>query len=219
MELKDKLLVLLGDSITEGVGASSVCRAYPAILQRLTGARIHLDGISGSRIARQRVVTDQPCDRDFCMRLNHLPLEADALFIFGGTNDYGHGEAPVGSSEDRSPFTFWGACHTLFAGLKTRYPGKPILVATPLHRSSENDPAGDGTNRKLEKVEGLAQYSRILAAAASDYGFPLLDFFNDPSLPREGDPAFYAFLPDGLHPSDTGHAFIARQIARRFRSL
>ena len=64
--------------------------------------------------------------------------EADAVVVFGGTNDFGHGDAPLGAFGDRTPATFWGALHTLFTRLEERFPGVKIVVATPMRRAVEH---------------------------------------------------------------------------------
>ena len=136
MELQGKLINILGDSITEGVGASCPENRFTDVLARQFGCRVNNYGIGGSRIARQVVVTAEPHDRDFCMRMAEMDPAADAVVVFGGTNDYGHGEAPLGTPDDRQPDTFYGACHYLMDGLLSRYPGKPVLICTPLRREN-----------------------------------------------------------------------------------
>lgn len=53
----------------------------------------------------------------FCGRLDEMDKNADAVVVFGGTNDYGHGDAPFGLFTDRTDETFYGACHTLMSEL------------------------------------------------------------------------------------------------------
>lgn len=109
MKLNGATVNFLGDSITAGVGASCERNRYTDVLAREFGL-LHANnyGVSGSRIARQTVLTDEPHDRDFCMRMTEMDANADAVVVFGGTNDYGHGDAPLGVPSDRTPFTFWG---------------------------------------------------------------------------------------------------------------
>ena len=64
---------------------------------------------------------------------------ADAIIVFGGTNDYGHGDAPLGTPQDRTPKTFYGALHTLILYLLNAYPTAQIVILTPLHRVAEAD--------------------------------------------------------------------------------
>ena len=47
---KYHVIDVLGDSITEGVGASSEGKNYPAVLAKLTGAKVNNYGLSCSRI-------------------------------------------------------------------------------------------------------------------------------------------------------------------------
>ena len=55
MELKGKKINFLGDSITEGVGASEYARCYVEQFAAATGAVCRNYGISGTRIAKRRV--------------------------------------------------------------------------------------------------------------------------------------------------------------------
>ena len=69
--------------------------------------------------------------------------DADIIVVFGGTNDHGHGDAPMGTETDRTPDTFIGACHFLFSRLPNQFPGAIIVVLTPLHRMGENIHKGE----------------------------------------------------------------------------
>ena len=111
MELKGAVVKFMGDSITEGVGASVPENRFTDVFAREFGAKANNYGVSGSRIARQIVVTDEEYDRDYCLRMEEMDPDADAVVVFGGTNDFGHGEAPLGVFTDRTPGTFYGACH------------------------------------------------------------------------------------------------------------
>ena len=220
MELQGAVINFLGDSITEGVGASCEANRFTDVLARAYGLKAANNyGVGGSRIARQVVVTDEPYDRDFCMRMEEMDESADAVVVFGGTNDYGHGEAPLGDPGDRTPATFWGACHYLMNGLLSRYPGKPVLIVTPLRRLNENDPQGDGTGRKLNAHVSLSVYRDILLQVAFHYSLPVLDLYADSGIQPENPVILRTLLPDGLHPSDAGHALIARRIAQALRML
>lgn len=219
MNLQGKVINVLGDSITEGVGASDPGLRFTDVLARQFGCRVNNYGISGSRIARQAVVTAEPYDRDFCMRVDEMDASADAVVIFGGTNDYGHGEAPLGANGDRQPDTFYGACHYLMDHLLTRYPGKPVLICTPLRRSNEDDPLGDGTGRKLHAFAPLRVYRDILLEVAFQYSLPVLDLYATSGVQPANPAILRALLPDGLHPSDAGHALLARRIGLALEGL
>lgn len=218
MELKGAVVNFLGDSITEGVGASCVENRYTDVLARMFGLkRANNYGVGGSRIARQHAMTDSSFDRDFCMRMDEMDTAADAVVVFGGTNDFGHGDAPLGTFADRDPSTFYGACHYLMNGLMERYVGKPILFLTPLHRSNENSPKGDGN--KPYNVGTLAVYRKILLEVAEYYGLPVLDLYASSCIQPANERCRETLLPDGLHPSDAGHALLARRIGLYLQTL
>lgn len=58
--------------------------------------------------------------------MEELDEDADIIGVFGGTNDFGHGDAPLGTFGDRTVYTFYGACHYLMNRLVERFPGKAI---------------------------------------------------------------------------------------------
>ena len=218
MKLQGTTINFLGDSITEGVGASSVSKRYTDVLEREFGLlKANNYGVGGSRIARQTVMTDAPHDRDFCMRMFEMDKNADAVVVFGGTNDYGHGDAPLGTPNDRTPATFWGACHYLMDNLLTMYTGKPIAILTPLHRDNEEDPSGGGV--KPNDVAPLCVYRNILIEVAQYYALPVLDLYAVSGIQPKNARCRELLLPDGLHPSDAGYEILARKIGLFLQSL
>lgn len=210
MELKGATVNFIGDSITEGVGASCAENRYTDVFARQFGAKVNNYGISGSRIARQSVVTQERLDRDFCMRLPEMDENADAVVVFGGTNDYGHGDAPLGVPQDRDESTFYGACHVLMSGLLERYPGKPVVILTPLHRLDEDNPRGDGS--KPRSIAPLSAYRKILMEVAEYYALPVLDLYATSGIQPNNPVSRERLCPDGLHPNDAGHALLANRI-------
>ncbi len=210
MICNNKIINFLGDSITEGVGASCVENRFTDVLMREFGlCKANNYGVSGSRIARQLHMSSERQDRDYCMRVKEMDENADAVVVFGGTNDYGHGEAPLGLPGDRTPFTFYGACHYLMNELLLRYAGKPIVILTPLRRFNEDNPKGSS---KLKDVAPLAEYRRILMEVAEYYALPILDLYTVSGIQPEDDTCGIKLLPDGLHPDDAGHALLAHEI-------
>ncbi len=66
-------------------------------------------GIGGTRFAKQAVPTNERMDMDMSGRIEELDEDADIVVLFGGTNDFGHGDAPLGTFADHTPHTFYGA--------------------------------------------------------------------------------------------------------------
>ena len=82
MELRNKTVVFLGDSITEGVGTSSPEKSYVSIFQKLSGAKVINYGISGTRIAKNRSPSACPeWDQDFISRVDKMQRNADVIVV------------------------------------------------------------------------------------------------------------------------------------------
>ena len=222
MNLEGLKINFLGDSITQGLRTKNKEAIYPAVLKReanLKEARNY--GISGTRFALQKGTPERPKDdyedvNSFCERFDQMDDDADVVIVFGGTNDYGHGDARLGGFSDRTPDTFYGACHYLFRGLIKKYLGKTIVIMTPLHRLEET------RNNGTQKTEGygtLREYVNIIREVAEYYSLPVLDLYAISGLQPEIDEIREKYIPDGLHPNENGHAVIAHKLKRFLEAL
>ncbi len=211
MDLKGKKINFLGDSITQGVGVEKEENIY---LNRLKNeaylALTRNYGISGTRLANQR--GEDKCGASFSQRFQDMAEDADIIVVFGGTNDYGHGNAPLGTFEARNPDTYYGACHYLMRGLIEKYPEALIVFMTPLHRENENQPS---MGNRLP----LSKYVDIIKEVAGYYAIPVLDLYRlsgiQPQLPVLKE----KYCPDGLHPNDAGHELICARLKGFLESL
>lgn len=200
--------MFLGDSITAGAGASSYDKSYVPVFAELSGAEAKNYGIGGTRIARQvNIIGDNQYDRDFLMRVDEMDADADIVIVFGGTNDYGHGDAPMGNFESRDVKTFYGAMHCLCIQLLNKYPNADILFMTPLHRADEDAFVSDAGISKLP----LLKYVSAIKEVAEYYALPVLDLYSVSGIQPKVDVIKELYMPDGLHPSDKG----ARRIAEK----
>lgn len=216
MELKGTKINFLGDSITEGAGTSSHDKMFTMLIEREYGAICQNYGIGGTRIARQKTPTEEKWDRDFISRVPEMDNDADIVVVFGGTNDFGHGDAPLGTMSDRTPYTFYGALHCLYTALTEKYPDVPVVILTPLHRLNEDSPKGDN---KPAPVGTLKEYVNIIREVAEYYSFPVLDLFKESGLQPKVPVIQQKYIPDGLHPNDAGNEILAHKIARFLETL
>lgn len=215
MNLKGKSIVFLGDSITAGVGASCAENSYTEVLVRIGElGKSYNHGISGTRIAKQKnVKVEEPVDvLSFCERYDKMEDDADIVLVFGGTNDYGHGDAPFGNFEDRTMDTYCGAVHYLMKGLIEKYPAAQIVFATPLHREGENN-LNDSNHLPLkvyvDKIKETAEY----------YSIPVLDLYGEGGIYPDSPAQKALYVPDGLHPNDAGAKKIAEKMLRFLENL
>ncbi len=200
--LKGKKAVFLGDSITEGVGVSDLKNLYCERVKAELGLSNAVNyGIGGTRIAAQADDGGQA----FAVRYQKMDDDAALVIVFGGTNDFGHGTAPVGSFGDQTPDTYCGALNVLFRGLIEKYPEAALVVMTPIHRDNEDE-------KNAATGLFLSEYVTLLRSAAEKYSIPVLDLYAQggivPAVPASKE----RFCPDGLHPNDEGHRLIARKL-------
>ena len=205
MNLQNKIINVLGDSITQGVGVSAPEHIYENVLGRLVGAReVHNYGISGTRFARQ--IGGDDCGGAFVDRYAGMADDADLVLVFGGTNDYGHGNVPFGTWGDRTPDTFIGACHYLFEGLVKKYPAARVVAMTPLQRANGSKPCPN-------TGKPLSDYADAIIRVAAEYAIPVLDLYRTSGICPDITAQRELFMPDGLHPCDAGAHRMAEQIA------
>ena len=215
MNLKGIKANFLGDSITEGVGASSHDKVYHQLIAKSYGlAEARNYGISGTRFAKQiKPTVDNPrFDLDFCGRFGEMDDDANLIVVFGGTNDFGHGDAPFGEFEDRTSDTFCGACHALMKGLIEKYPDSTIVIMTPLHRETESQPSAGNSLP-------LSDYVEMIKKTAEFYSLPVIDLWSISGIQPRVDVIKEKYCPDGLHPNDAGHEKMAKRIGNFLLAL
>ena len=246
MNLEGKKINFLGDSITFGFGLLDLPELtedfYPLTMAPEDNPLLSIDpdglegsfvnvlrsecaleaarnyGICGSRIARQQDDGRPDMFPDtFCDRAGRMDPDADIVVVFGGTNDFGHGNAPFGAFEDRDDSTFCGALHMLFRMLIEKYPAAEIVICTPLHRADEDNTMGDGS--KLVPGKPLIEYVQAIRRAAEYYSLPLLDLYACSGLQPTVPVIAEKYCPDGLHPNKAGYAVLTRRMKSFLESL
>lgn len=216
MKLKGKKVVFLGDSITEGTGTSCEAARFSCRLEKNADlASIKNYGIGGTRIARQQKIDPQHVIWDtssFVERFHQMDDDADIVIVFGGTNDFDHGDASFGTDDDRTMDTYCGALHYLMQGLIEKYPMSTICFLTPLHRRGENVPKAPDNRMFKDYVDQIKK-------TAAQYSLPVLDLYANAGI----QPAIQAqkelFIPDGLHPNDLGNQRIAERLQAFLEAL
>lgn len=199
MDISNKKVHFLGDSITEGCGASAPDKCFVALFQqKYPEAEITNYGIGGTRLARQtKHSQDIMYDYDFNQRVREMKSGADLVVVFGGTNDYGHGDAPFGEWGDKTEKTFCGAVYALYEKLLNKFRFAQILVLTPLHRLNEENPSPCG--------RPLIDYVEIIRKTAEYFALPVLDLYKKSGMNPAVAKVQETMMPDGLHPNDTGY--------------
>ena len=224
MKLEGLTVNFLGDSITEGTGVINVAEnRYDNRLKRMYNlGAINNYGIGGTRLAHQEKPSDKPrYDLCFCGRAYNMDPGADLIVVYGGVNDYIHGDAYFGRMEDRTPETFCGAVYFLMELIKTLYPGTPVVFMTPAHCHFRGVSDREISPRPVKKADAkpLAEYVRVIKERGKELGIPVLDLFENLGIDPNNEEEMTRYTEDGLHFNDDGHAFIARALGDFLTSL
>jgi len=218
MELVNKKINFLGDSITEGAGASKPENMYVNVFAKLANADVTNYGVSGTRIAKQYDPSKSCCEsfnEYFVLRAAKMRKDADIIVVFGGTNDFGHGDAPFGEYGSKDNGNFCGTLYNLYKYLEEEFPSAKKVVLTPMHRNSEKVTV----NEIGIPCHQLVDYVNVIKNTAKEFSFPVLDLFSDEVLDTNKEENNKKYFFDGLHPSDLGHKLLAEKIYNFLQSL
>ncbi len=217
MKLEGKKIAFLGDSITEGIGVADQNNRYDNVLLREYGlAGTQNQSISGSRLAHQMTPSEKPhYDLCFCGRVYWLDPSADICVVYGGVNDYIHGDAYIGTAQDTTPATFYGGVNFLMKALKEKYPNKPVVFMTPARSCLRGVTDKLPSPRPMKKQDAmpLVGYADIIAEAGKRHGVYVLDLYRDLPIDPNEKADFEAYTMDGLHYNDEGHKLLAKTLA------
>jgi lysophospholipase L1-like esterase len=194
-------VALVGDSITAGDGASSPQQAYPAALQGMLGAKVHVDGFGrGGATVLGKGAGDLPYDAEpQYAEATKFASEAGAdarvaVVILLGTNDSKPNNWDAPGRRERFVADY-GKLIDHFAGLPTH---PTVYVATPLGAGKE----------PCCGIRGDVLQASIIPAVeeiAKAHGAPVVDL--TPII--AGHPEL---LVDGVHPNDKGYEEIASKV-------
>ena len=219
MNTKGFTVNFLGDSITVGVGVADIenCRYDKRAAKRLGFAKVNNYSISGTRLAHQTYPSAKASyDLCFCGRAYGMDTAADMVIVYGGVNDYIHGDAPFGEIGDKTPATYCGGVYFLMQYLRENYGEKPIVFLTPArcylrHEVDDLLPSTHAAKRIPGKP--LKAYVEAIKETAGQFGIHVLDLYDGLGVDPHDPAQFKAYTADGLHFNDEGHALIAAKLA------
>lgn len=209
--MKEKRVVFLGDSITEGAGASEPDKCYVSLIGKMPDFEyVYNAGIGGTRVSRNFEPSQtHRHNADFNLRVCLLPTPADYVVVFGGVNDWGRSDVPLGNVGDKTVYSFAGAIEVLIEQLSEKYGRENIRFILPMKCYN---------CRSISPVNGymLKDYVSKEKEVLDYYKIPYLNLFDfGPEEPLVNTNTGLFF--DGLHPNDEGHKYLAEKISNFIR--
>ena len=223
MNIYGKRLNFLGDSITEGSGVEDIAsNRYDNRLKAKYNLTTNNYGIGGTRLAHQSKPSEKPrYDLCMCGRAFNIDPEADITVVYGGVNDYLHGDAPFGEWGDQTPATFCGAVYFIMNLLKTEFPSQQIVFMTPArcHFYDVDCIVPSPHSYKRPDARPLYEYVKLILKTGEYFGIPVLNLYDDLGIDpmREDDRVRYT--KEGLHFNDEGHACLAECLGAFLETL
>ncbi len=211
---KGSVGAFLGDSITQGMNTSEgkVYWNYLSEMLELSAAEPY--GLAGSCISS---VSDIGTGIEpFVTRYREIRKDADFIVVFGGTNDYGF-NTPLGTEDDTTDVSFYGALYEMLTGMKTQYPDASIVFLTPLHRTEFGGLKYD--KQKNDAGYTLYNYIDAIKKRCASLEIPVIDTNTVYGLNPTDKYIKANYLTDGLHPNEEGHRILAERIASCFNSI
>lgn len=216
MKLEGKIINFLGDSITEGVGVidKDNNRFDNILFHECKLKKVNNYGVGGTRIAHQTFPSDKPRhDLEFCGRAFDMDPNADIVIVYGGVNDYFHGDAPFGTYEDTDRTTFCGSVYWLCNFINETYPDSEHIFIAPAR--TEGDLCASKSERKpktAKEQRPLKDYVDAIMTIASKCGFKTLSFYDSLGLNPNDPEIKEKYTIDGIHFNDEAHHIIAEKI-------
>lgn len=225
MNVKGFKVNFLGDSITEGVGVSNMQenRYDIRLAKALELSAINNYSISGSRLAHQYYPSAKPrYDLCFCGRAYDMDETADMVVVYGGVNDFIHGDAPFGEIGDTTPATYCGGVYFLMNLLRETYAAKPIIFMTPARcflRGNVDDLIPSTHAAKRVPGKPLINYVDVIIETAKQFDIHVLDLYRDLGIDPHVPEQFKGYTIDGLHFNDDGHAILAQKLKELIEAI
>lgn len=194
-----KSISFLGDSITgsklEGFNK------YPAIVTTKLGSICHVYGYAGSSLSGGQNSIPSFVDRftnESSENYEEVAKNSDIILIFGGNN----GDKTLGSIEDSTGDTTYGAIRILIEYFQNKYPNSKLIFATPIQGSVYND-------AKLQRAQAIKE-------VCQQYNIDVIDLYNNSGITVENASEY---LEDGVHPNIKGATLIGNYIAKELLEI
>lgn len=193
--LKGHTMGVIGDSLSDR--SRQVTQWFDWISERAGGMEFVLDCVSGRRLMQF------PSDT--------MSAACDVICVFGGTNDFNSAQS-LGTIDDTTSETFYGAVYKLATELRTNYPKALLVFITPLSSAPDYN---SGENLKWHQYPQMggntvADFADAIREVCGYLHIPVVDLFRDSGLNYNyDDPVDPYWVSDKLHLTSRGQEAIS----------
>lgn len=193
--LKGRTIGVIGDSLSDR--SRQVTQWFDWIAARSGGMEFVLDCVSGRRLMQF------PPDT--------MSAACDVICVFGGTNDFNSAQS-LGTIDDTTSETFYGAVYKLATELRTNYPKALLVFITPMSSAPDYN---SGENLKWHQFPQMGgntvkDFVDAIREVCGYLHIPVVDLFRDSGLNYNyDDPISPYFVSDKLHLTSRGQEAIS----------
>lgn len=207
-------IAFIGDSITAGAKVTVPERYSSLIEQEPWVSQANNYGIETSTVLRAQELVMEKVKPVQCFvdRPLYFKESSDVAFIFGGTNDFGVTDYPIGNIDDIDDSTFYGALNCLVARISAFYPDSMIIFATPIQRLDKDINVPNSAGYYLK------DYRDAVLSICAKYELYCIDLYNFEGMQAD-DPEFASLLADDLHPNADGHKLLSEKIGAELYAI
>jgi acyl-CoA thioesterase-1 len=198
----------IGDSITAGVGASSLSKDWVSDLGALLGPSVTIAnyGVSGTTMMKQSDSSywntgDLPMVDTFVR--NTGANASAAVIIMLGTNDSKDSATGVDNWTATAPTRYAADYNSMIDELLALTPTAQVFLALP--------PPAFANGYAIDGTVIASQIVPIIRGVAADRQLPIIDI-------QTALTGMSSLFPDGVHPNDMGHMLIATAMEEGLRT-
>jgi lysophospholipase L1-like esterase len=209
--LKDKKILVFGDSISDTLVSLGGPERYPEYLKKMTECVIVPYAVSASGFGQDGSnSTYGNVDNKIWQQIElaHTNAETcDLIIVAAGTNDWDFG-TPLGQFsdielEDMVTPSFYFLVEKAIKKLASYFPTQRCLFVTPLPRNQERSGTWvDQHTTFAWQPNPLTDYAKAIKEVCAWHSIPVLDMMNDSNMRLESAEARLLWTEDGLHPTN-----------------
>lgn len=206
-------IVFIGDSITEGVTAAVDANGNKVSYTTYVNSYLHFQSVLNHGVAG-RMFSDYG-GNELSLSLNFgqvTNINSDIIVVFAGVNDY---LAPTENkrygdiNNTESTAGYCGSVRYFMKQLRDYYSDNEIFFVT-IYRINRTQKC---TYSDITTQPTLNDYMEVQRKLAKEYGFHVIDLYNQGFMDCSTQESSDYYLRDGLHPKDNGNIVLGEHIA------